>query len=57
MARTVLVINELCECWGNGLSLLGTDTAAGRRLDETRPFFASLRAEMPLLLERREQLG
>jgi DNA-binding transcriptional regulator GbsR (MarR family) len=35
-----------------GVDLVGSDTAAGRRLDESREFFAFLRAEMPLMLER-----
>ena len=35
-----------------GVDLVGSDTAAGRRLDESREFFAFLRAELALMLER-----
>jgi len=35
-----------------GVALVGTDTPAGRRLEETQEFFAFFRAEMPALLER-----
>ena len=35
-----------------GIELLGAGSAAGRRLEESRAFFAYLRGEMPRLLER-----
>ena len=35
-----------------GVALVGADTPAGRRLDETQEFFAFFRAELPALLER-----
>jgi len=35
-----------------GVALLGADTPAGRRLEETQEFFAFFRAELPALLER-----
>jgi DNA-binding transcriptional regulator GbsR (MarR family) len=35
-----------------GARLLGPDTEAGARFDETRRFFAFLRAELPRLMER-----
>ena len=35
-----------------GVALVGTDTPAGRRLQETQEFFAFFRAELPALLER-----
>ena len=35
-----------------GVALVGADTPAGRRLEETQEFFAFFRAELPALLER-----
>ena len=35
-----------------GIKLVGPDTPAGRRLEETREFFAFLRSEMPLMMQR-----
>jgi len=35
-----------------GVALVGADTPAGRRLQETQEFFAFFRAELPALLER-----
>jgi DNA-binding transcriptional regulator GbsR (MarR family) len=35
-----------------GVELLGTDRPAGRRIEETREFFAFLREELPALMER-----
>ena len=35
-----------------GVALVGADTPAGRRLEETQQFFAFFRAELPALLER-----
>jgi DNA-binding transcriptional regulator GbsR (MarR family) len=35
-----------------GAAALGPDTPAGRRLEETREFFAFLREELPALMER-----
>jgi DNA-binding transcriptional regulator GbsR (MarR family) len=40
------------EASAEGARLLGTDTAAGARLDETRRFFEFLRAELPQLMEK-----
>jgi predicted transcriptional regulator len=36
----------------DGAAALGPDTPAGRRLDETREFFAFLREELPALMQR-----
>jgi DNA-binding transcriptional regulator GbsR (MarR family) len=36
----------------DGARLLGTDTQAGRRFDETRRFFEFLRSELPRLMDR-----
>jgi hypothetical protein len=38
-----------------GIELLGDDTPAGRRLQETREFFAFLRSELAPMMERWEQ--
>jgi hypothetical protein len=35
-----------------GAAALGPDSPAGRRLEETREFFAFLREELPALMER-----
>lgn len=35
-----------------GVAVLGPDSGAGRRLDETRLFFAFMRAELPALMAR-----
>jgi DNA-binding transcriptional regulator GbsR (MarR family) len=35
-----------------GAELLGTDRPAGRRIEETREFFAFLREELPAMMER-----
>jgi DNA-binding transcriptional regulator GbsR (MarR family) len=35
-----------------GVELLGPDRPAGRRVDETREFFAFLREELPAMMER-----
>jgi hypothetical protein len=44
-----------------GVELVGADGPAGRRLQETRDFFAFFRAELPALLDRwrasRDQAG
>jgi MarR family protein len=41
---------------GEGAALLGPDTPAGRRLEETRAFFAFLRGELaPMMARWREQ--
>lgn len=41
-----------------GIALVGPDSAAGRRLDETRGFFAFLETEMHALMQRwRERSG
>jgi hypothetical protein len=36
----------------DGAGALGRDTPAGRRLEETREFFAFLREELPALMAR-----
>jgi DNA-binding transcriptional regulator GbsR (MarR family) len=58
--RSTVTQNQALVLWekaaGEGAELLGTDSAAGRRLDETRRFFEFLRGEMPLLIERWQQL-
>ncbi|WP_137119494.1 GbsR/MarR family transcriptional regulator [Segeticoccus rhizosphaerae] len=46
------VIDGWQRAMAEGASTLGLDTAAGRRLDETREFFAFVGKEMPILLER-----
>jgi DNA-binding transcriptional regulator GbsR (MarR family) len=40
------------EAMQDGIAALGTGSPAGRRLEETREFFAFLRAELPALMER-----
>jgi len=57
--RSTVTQNQSLQLWENaaseGVELMGTDTAAGQRLDETRRFFEFLRTEMPLLIERWQQ--
>ncbi len=44
---------EHCEtAAADGVRTLGLDRPGGRRLEETRAFFAFLRADLPLMLER-----
>jgi DNA-binding transcriptional ArsR family regulator len=43
------------ESAGEGIDVLGAATPAGRRMAESRAFFAFLRREMPVLLERWRQ--
>jgi predicted transcriptional regulator len=43
------------ESASEGVDVLGADTPAGRRMAESRAFFAFLRREMPVLLERWRQ--
>ena len=38
-----------------GVAVLGSQTAAGTRVEETRDFFAYLRRELPLILQRWQQ--
>jgi DNA-binding transcriptional regulator GbsR (MarR family) len=40
------------EAMADGVALLGTERPAGRRLNESREFFAFLREELPALMER-----
>jgi hypothetical protein len=40
------------EAMANGAEALGPESPAGRRLEETREFFAFLREELPALMER-----
>lgn len=48
--------DDLLKSWeeefGQGAALLGPHSPAGRRMEETRLFFAFMRAELPALLER-----
>ncbi|MEU7832770.1 MULTISPECIES: MarR family transcriptional regulator [unclassified Nonomuraea] len=41
----------------DGAEVLGTDTPAGARMDETRRFFAFLRSEVPQLLHKWNELN
>jgi predicted transcriptional regulator len=54
--ESIVQREALLQRWEDGLAdgveLIGADSAAGRRLDHSRSFFAFLRAEMPLLMER-----
>ena len=47
---------ELLKTWEDsldeGVQLLGRRSPAGRRLDETRAFFAFMRGEVPAILDR-----
>jgi DNA-binding transcriptional regulator GbsR (MarR family) len=43
------------DAMAEGVQLLGTDRPAGRRVDETREFFAFLRKELPAVMERWRQ--
>lgn len=43
------------EAMAEAVELLGTDRPAGRRLAETREFFAFMRAELPEMLRRWEE--
>jgi hypothetical protein len=36
----------------SGVEVVGASTAAGRRLEESRAFFAFLRGELPRIMER-----
>lgn len=50
--------DALKDALSDGVTAVGPDTPAGRRLDLTRRFFDYLAKEMPLLMERfREQEG
>jgi predicted transcriptional regulator len=40
------------QAMAEGAELIGTDRPAGRRIEETREFFAFLREELPALMER-----
>ena len=40
------------QAMAEGVEVVGADTPAGRRLEETHEFFAFLRAELPALIER-----
>jgi len=40
------------QAMAEGVAVLGLDRPAGRRLDETREFFAFLREELPAVIER-----
>jgi DNA-binding transcriptional regulator GbsR (MarR family) len=43
------------EAMGEGVELLGAERPAGRRLEETREFFAFMQAELPEMLRRWEE--
>ncbi len=52
------MLRRWTEAAGEGAELLGSDTPAGRRLAETRDFFAFLQQELPAAMERwRERRG
>lgn len=58
--ETVMQRDGMLAAWeatlSSGIEALGADTAAGRRLEDTRSFFAFLRRRMPeLLVEWRRQ--
>ena len=60
--ESIVQRDALLQRWENGLAegveLVGADSLVGRRLDESRAFFAFLRAEMPQMMERwRAQRG
>jgi DNA-binding transcriptional regulator GbsR (MarR family) len=50
-ARTVL-IRRWEDAMAEGVELIGAERPAGRRLAETGEFFAFLRTELPVLMER-----
>jgi DNA-binding transcriptional regulator GbsR (MarR family) len=43
------------DAMAEGVELLGTDRPSGRRVEETREFFAFLREELPRVMERWRQ--
>ena len=47
-----LVLERFEEAAADGVAVLGLDRQGGRRLEETRRFFAFMRAELPMSLER-----
>ena len=47
-----LVLERFEEAAADGVAALGLDRQGGRRLEETRRFFAFMRAELPRSLER-----
>lgn len=54
LVRRDAMVHRFTSTLGEGVAELGPDTDAGRRLAETRDFFAFWQAEMPALLERWE---
>jgi len=56
MSETYAHRGEMLRRWEQamteGAEALGRDTPAGRRLEETREFFAFLGEELPALMER-----
>lgn len=55
-SRIFLPRTELLDRWvaaaAEGVESLGTDRPGGRRLEETREFFAFLRADLPKMMQR-----
>ena len=51
-AQQALLLDHYEAAAADGVQTLGMDRPGGRRLEETRAFFAFLRADMPRLLER-----
>jgi DNA-binding transcriptional regulator GbsR (MarR family) len=46
------VLSRWEQAMAEGVELLGTDRPSGRRIEETREFFAFLREELPAVMER-----
>jgi DNA-binding transcriptional regulator GbsR (MarR family) len=54
VVRRDAMVQRFTTTLAEGVAALGPDTPAGRRLAETRDFFAFWQQEMPALLERWE---
>ena len=54
LVRRDAMVHRFTRTLADGVAALGPDTPAGRRLAETREFFAFWQREMPALLERWE---
>jgi hypothetical protein len=54
LVRRDAMVHRFTSTLADGVATLGPDTPAGRRLAETRDFFAFWQREMPALLERWE---
>jgi DNA-binding transcriptional regulator GbsR (MarR family) len=46
------ILSRWEQAMAEGVELLGTDRPAGRRIEETREFFAFLREELPAVMQR-----